>query len=118
MLVVFLLPHNPALSTLPLAARDMTDDNSFRKLERSVRGCADWYFWHLCSSRGQEERLKAFNMPACDTILSEVRHSTPQLLALLTLLAPGTGSAQGWPCMLTSPRAQLRLPALIDSVSE
>jgi hypothetical protein len=57
------------------AARDMTDDSSYRKLERSVRGCTDWYFWHMCSSRAQEERLRAFNLPACDTILSEVRPS-------------------------------------------
>jgi hypothetical protein len=74
-LVVFLLPHNPALRSLPQAARDMTDDSSYRKLERSVRGCTDWYFWHMCSSRAQEERLRAFNLPACDTILSEVRPS-------------------------------------------
>ena len=27
----------------------------------------------MCSSRAQEERLKAFNMPAADLILSQVR---------------------------------------------
>lgn len=78
--VVFLLPHNPGLSSLPLGARDMTDDKSFRELEQSVRACADWYFWHMCSSRSQEERLKAFNLPAADLILSQVRSVQPDML--------------------------------------
>lgn len=56
--VVFTLPHNPALRTLPSGARDMTDHNNFRKLEQSVRGCTDWYFWHMCATQQQEDRLQ------------------------------------------------------------
>lgn len=56
--VVFMLPHNPALRTLPSGARDMTDHQSFRKLEQSVRGCTEWYFWHMSATQQQEDRLQ------------------------------------------------------------
>lgn len=61
--VIFMLPHNPALRTLPSGARDMTDHTSFRKLEQSVRGCSDWYFWHMCATQQQEDRLQVLATP-------------------------------------------------------
>eukprot|EP00892_Ulva_mutabilis_P001491 jgi/Ulvmu1/11342/UM075_0002.1 len=71
--VVFMLPHNPALRTLPSGARDMTDHHNFRKLEQSVRGCTEWYFWHMCATQQQEDRLQALNMPASAALLREVK---------------------------------------------
>lgn len=67
--MVFLLPHNPALRTLPSGARDMTDHHNFRKLEQSVRGCTDWYFWHMCATQQQEDRLQVRTCPAVAKVI-------------------------------------------------
>lgn len=47
----------------------MTDHHNFRKLEQSVRGCTDWYFWHMCATQQQEDRLQVRLFPALPTMI-------------------------------------------------